>query len=122
MDADHLGITELQKLRFPRAMRLLGIQPHYHLTELASIASRDKDRKAFWAAYEQQLAGITKKSHLKKKKKELLDQYLRAKSQGTFLLAHQSPTITDSLTIEISKQAWPKLMLMSTSDAVCPTG
>ncbi|KAH7399003.1 hypothetical protein DE146DRAFT_514899 [Phaeosphaeria sp. MPI-PUGE-AT-0046c] len=99
-----LAITAEQKLRFARAMRVLGVDPYYPITELELIIATDKGDKAFWAICNQQISGrpkISTKSRWKKRK--LLNDYLRGRNK------------------ELSQLAWPQLMLMSTSDAVGPS-
>lgn len=44
-----LSISDQQKLRFAKAMRVLGLHPYYHLTELDALLSPDNDDKALWA-------------------------------------------------------------------------
>jgi hypothetical protein len=123
IDPNELNISEKQKLYCARTMRLLGLHPYYHLTELETLFTADVTNEAVWDIFCDQLKpSLTPTQKRCLDKKELLAEYLQAKSQGTSVLYPSGGGIwTDQATLEVSKQPWPQLMMMSTSDAVVPT-
>lgn len=87
-----LAITEKQKLRFARAMRVLGLKPYYQITELEATIATNEDDKDFWAICDQQLSDRPKVSTKPSwRKRKLLTDYIRGKNNGQFpFLSSQS--------------------------------
>jgi hypothetical protein len=97
-DLAQLNITDEQKLRFARAMRVIDIKPHYHVTELEALLDPSNVDKSFWAACNRQLAGCPKpRSSKRSEKKKSLEKYLQKSNEGKFTPIPQTASI-DSLT------------------------
>ncbi|XPS72360.1 hypothetical protein M3J09_004525 [Ascochyta lentis] len=100
-----LEITEEQRTRFARALRVLNLRPHFHLSELERcIDSSTKDAR-LWEIGDVQIKDCpapNPKMRLWKKKKKL-QQYLQQKDE------------------EVAKDSWPQLMHIATSSVVGPT-
>jgi hypothetical protein len=83
IDPTQLNITKKQKLSFARAIRILGLQPYYHLNELHACLRPENDEEDLWAICHNQLKGCPKpSSKSRSEKKRLLHEYIRSKSQG----------------------------------------
>jgi hypothetical protein len=84
VDPAQLVLTEAQRLRFARALRILGLQPQYHLSEMeASINPSTEDDDVLWAICDMQLPQCPaplKTSQATKKK--ALWQYIDSKNKG----------------------------------------
>jgi hypothetical protein len=83
MDPAQINITTQQKRGFAKAMRILDLEPYYHLTELEALLNPDNDDEALWAICDGQILGCPKPSEAERPvKKRLLKEYLQTKSQG----------------------------------------
>lgn len=83
IDPNDLNISKQQKLCFARAMRVLGLQPFYHLTELETLITANSEDEALCAIGHGPLRGRPKPTQEKPAmKRKLLSKYLQAKSQG----------------------------------------
>jgi len=83
LDLSQLNITEEQRLRFARAMRVLDLKPHYHLTELEELLNPSNTDESFWAMCHLPLTGCPKPGPAKRgEKKKRLAKYLQAKNEG----------------------------------------
>ena len=84
IDPASLTLSANQRLRFARAMRILGLQPHYHLSELQVLISPIKDDSLL------KICACFKKDCPCPKdlsmwdKSNLLDEYLAGKNKGQY--------------------------------------
>jgi hypothetical protein len=83
LDPAQLILPEKQRPRFARALRILGLEPHYHLSELeASINPSNKD-DTFWAFCSKQMTDCPAPLQTSEaKKRSALQQYIHSKSKG----------------------------------------
>ncbi|KAF2790216.1 hypothetical protein K505DRAFT_377681 [Melanomma pulvis-pyrius CBS 109.77] len=95
-------LSDSQRLQFSKALRTLGLEPHYHLTEIESLVSptiKDHALKAICACSRRD---CHIKNIPKKKKRENLYYYLAEKNR------------------ELARQSWPQLMCLAASTIVTP--
>jgi hypothetical protein len=84
LDPAQLILTEKQRLRFARALRILGLQPQYHVSELeSSIIPSTKDDAALWAICDKQLPECPAPLQTSEAtKQKALRQYVHSKNKG----------------------------------------
>jgi hypothetical protein len=84
VDPAQFILTEKQRLQFARALRILGLQPQYHLSELqASINPTTKDDDDLWTICDKQLPDCPKPLPTSDAtKRDALRQYIRSKNKG----------------------------------------
>jgi hypothetical protein len=83
IDPTQFGTVDGQKLRFARAMRILGLQPHFHMSEMDRLLTPSNKDKAFWELCEHPIAGCpTPDAIAPYKKGRMREKYLRTKSKG----------------------------------------
>jgi hypothetical protein len=65
-------------------MRILGLKPHFHLSELEGLLTPvTTDDEALWAISDRQVAGCPKPSNkTRAEKKQFLQEYMQAKDGG----------------------------------------
>ncbi|KAF2130769.1 hypothetical protein P153DRAFT_395197 [Dothidotthia symphoricarpi CBS 119687] len=102
IDPSQLILSENDRLRFAKAMRLLGIRTCYHLSELAPhVVHPIEDEWLSDLCACGKSESICPHSDVKSYDKPYcLEEYLKSKSK------------------ELAKQTWPKLMLLAASDVV----
>ena len=79
-----LSITEEQKLRFSRAMRILELKPYFHITELEDlIKPTNTADKSLWECCHRPLEGCPKPTaEARRVKRKKLEKYLQGKNEG----------------------------------------
>jgi hypothetical protein len=83
IDPTQIGISEQQKLRYARALRILGLQPHFHISELDALLTPDNKDAAFWTICHRQVDDCPKISNKPARvKRKLFREYLRTMTQG----------------------------------------
>jgi hypothetical protein len=84
IDPTQFGTADRQKLRFARAMRTLGLQPHFHISELDRLLTPSNKDNGFWEMCEHPIAGCPTPGPTTKpdSKHYLRDKYIRSKSEG----------------------------------------
>ena len=105
IDPSDLIITEKQRLRFGRALKLLGLKPFVHFTQLRSNVPASLCR----------LHSITDGEELIRLKVKMEERVKRKQNMRNLLL----PLLTRYLT-ELEKSRWPKLMSLVTSNFSYP--
>ena len=120
IDLSKVNITEKQRLLFARALRILGLKPFFHMSELEALLTPTITDEALRAINDGHMAGCPKPPRVTQAKKmELLRDYMQAKNSGK--LEHACAIhLSNSISIELAKQPWPQFMIMATSDAVAP--
>ncbi|KAJ8118122.1 hypothetical protein OPT61_g838 [Boeremia exigua] len=104
LDVGKLTVSEKDSYSFTRALRILNIQPSFHLTDLEPSLRSDKVDNTLSKISHLQLSGWPKGSRASVTVKVLrLKHYLECKNK------------------DIRTQHWPQLMLLATSDVVAPT-
>ncbi|KAF3052225.1 hypothetical protein E8E11_010638 [Didymella keratinophila] len=103
VDLMALSINEKEVLSFSRALRMLDMEPSFHLTELETSLATSTGDDALSQISDAHLDGWPPVSKVPiHEKKEALETYIKQKND------------------EVRTQQWPQLMLMATSDAVAP--
>lgn len=120
VDLAGLQISEKQTSAFTRALRILDLQPVYHLTELEPSLAPSTADTTLAKISNLQLSGWPKVSSASIDKKKLrFKRFLKAKNEGM-----QTMLIVDCYsangTPETKKQKWPRLMVMAASNVVSP--
>jgi hypothetical protein len=83
IDPTLLILTEKQRLRFARALRILGLKPHYHLSELEANINPSTQDDAFWAICHQQLERCPAPLQTTEgTKKHALQEYIHSRNKG----------------------------------------
>ncbi|KAF1929441.1 uncharacterized protein M421DRAFT_4579 [Didymella exigua CBS 183.55] len=105
IDRTSLDLSDEQTSRFARALRILDIQPSFHLTELEPSLDPSSKDGILSKISDKQLSGCPQVSTSSSTKKKLaLKRYLDQKNK------------------EVGQQQWPQFMLMAASDVVGPVG
>jgi hypothetical protein len=78
-----LNLSEEQRQRFVKAMRVLALSPYYHLTELASLLSPMNNDASLWEICDYQLKDYPAPARIPQSEKEKkLKPYMKAKNRG----------------------------------------
>jgi hypothetical protein len=120
VDLTNLQISEKQISSFTRALRILDLQPVFHLTELEPSLVLSTDDPALSRISDLQLQGWPKVSAAPIDKKKLrLKRLLKGKNEGesTLFAVHNGKA---NKTSEVRKQKWPQFMVMAASNVVSP--
>jgi hypothetical protein len=100
VDPAQFILTEKQRLRFARALRILGLQPEYHLSELeTNIDPSNQEDDALWAICDAQLAKCPAPLKTSKStKKKALQQHVHSKNKGKLHIPSFAITCADNAT------------------------
>lgn len=86
IDLSELGITEKEKLRFARIMRILDLKPAFHITELETLIDPSTQDSELWEICNAQLKDCPRPTYASTEtKKILLMKYLEKKGRGKCL-------------------------------------
>jgi hypothetical protein len=93
LDPSSLNITDEQKIRFARAIRILNLKPQFQLSDLQPMIRAKTDDPALWEICYRQIAGYPKPTNRSRVfKTAMLEKYMRAKNKGESHM-HASPAL-----------------------------
>ncbi len=120
LDPAELEIDDKEVTLFIRALRLLNIQPSFHLTELEPSLACQIANETLAKISRLQLKGWPKvSSKCTTTKCTMLEYFLKDKDKGYYISSYKTCQFAKAIP-ELKKQRWPQLMLLAASDVVAP--
>jgi hypothetical protein len=121
VDASSLVLSEALQVRFAKAMRVLHLPPHFHMSQLEPLVTPITQDSALL-----EICNCTRRecpctSDLENyEKEEKFEEYLAARNKGVSTQTHWIMIYAKYNPTELASQSWPQLTMIAPSQATCP--